>query len=157
MKSSSVEYTQRFLSLTKTIKEFVREVKKHRLADMATEEWSVKDVLCHIAFWHNYYAQNYASMAEGNEPFVFKSKGGSTRNQEGVDSLKYKSQKDLFKLINNSQDSLYESIVVKKVPKMTYIVGSVYKTEDFLLMIDKHIQRHTIQVKRAKKIVKDGP
>jgi len=140
-----------FISLTDTIKTFILEVKKHKLQDMATEDWSVKDVLCHIAYWHNYYAQNYSSLASGTKPFVFKSKGGSTRNQDGVDKLKNKTRKNLISIINKAQSSLYKSIVINKVPKMTYIEGSEYKTEDFLVMIDKHIQRHTVQVRRAKK------
>jgi hypothetical protein len=151
MINSSRKYSQLFLSLTEAIEVFIQEVKKHKLQDMATEEWSVKDVLCHISFWHTYYAQNYSSLAAGTQPFVFKSKGGSTRNQEGVDKFKLKSRKSLITLMNNAQSSLYKSIVIKKVPQMTYIVGSEYKTEDFLVMITGHIQRHTTQVRRAKK------
>jgi hypothetical protein len=151
MKSLSKNYSVLFLSLTKTIKAFVREVKKHRLQDVATEKWTVKDVLCHVAFWHDYYAQNYASMAAGTKPDVFISKGGSTRNQNGVDKLRHKSRKDLITLLNKAQSSLYKSIVIAKVPKMAYIVGSNYKTEDFLEIIIGHIQRHTTQVRRSKK------
>lgn len=149
---ASRDYQKLFISLTGTVNAFILEVKKHKLQDMATEEWSVKDVLCHIAYWHQYYAQNYLALARGEKPFIFTSKGGSTRNQEGVDKYKNKSRKDLISIISKAQSSLYKSIVIKKVPKMTYIAGSEYETDDFLLMIDRHIQRHTIQVKRAKKI-----
>jgi hypothetical protein len=151
MKSLSEKYSQLFLLLTEAIKAFIQELEKHGLRDMATEKWTVKDELCHIAFWHNYYAQNYASLAGGTRPFVFSSKGGSTRNQEGVDKFRRKSRKDLIAIINDAQSSLYKSIVIKKVPKMTYIAGSEYKTDDFLVMITGHIQRHTVQVRRAKK------
>jgi hypothetical protein len=154
MKSLSEKYSQLFLLLTKTVKAFLSEVNKHSLSDMATEEWTVKDELCHITFWHDYYAQNYAALATGTKPFLFVSKGGSTRNQKGVDMLKHKSQKYLITLLNNAQSSLYKSIVLEKVPKMTYIVGNEYITEKFLEMIIGHIQRHAIQVRRAKKINK---
>ena len=154
MTSSSERYTQLFHLLTETVNNFIKEVDKHNLLDMATEEWSVKDELCHIAFWHDYYAQNYAALAAGTKPFLFISKGGSTRNQEGVDKLHHKSRRFLVKLISKAQSSLYNSIVVKQVPKMTYIVGREYKTEEFLEMIIGHINRHTMLVKRAKKINK---
>ncbi len=154
MKTASKKYAQLFLLLTKTVKAFLEEVNKHSLLDMATDKWTVKDELCHIAFWHDYYAQNYAALAAGTKPFLFVSKGGSTRNQEGVNRLKHKSQKYLVTLLNNAQISLFDSIVVKQVPKMTYIVGRVYKTEKFLEMIIGHINRHAILVRRAKKINK---
>jgi hypothetical protein len=143
-------YSKLYFSLTEAVEAFIQEVKKHRLQDIATDKWSVKDELCHIAFWHDYYAQNYSALAAGTKPFLFVSKGGSTRNQEGVDKLKHKSRRYLFTLLNSAQAGLYDSIVVKKVHKMTYIVGSEYKTEDFLEMIIGHIQRHTILVRRAK-------
>jgi len=154
MKSSSRKYSQLFLSLTEAIKVFLREIEKQRLQHLATEKWTVKDVLCHIAFWHNYYAQNYSSLAAGTKPYIITSKGGSKRNQEGVSSLNHKSQKYLINLINNAQASLYKSIVIKKVPKMSYTDHKVYKTEEFLKEITGHIQRHTLQVRRAKKFNK---
>ena len=154
MKSSSGIYPQLFLSLTEAVKAFLQEIEKQGLYNLATEKWTVKDVLCHVAFWHNYYAQNYSSLAAGTKPYIFKSKGGSTRNQEGVSSLSlnHKSQKYLINLINNAQASLYKTIVIKKVPKMSYTDRKEYKTEEFLKEIRGHIQRHTIQVKRAKRI-----
>ncbi|MFH0749535.1 MAG: hypothetical protein V1917_01300 [Candidatus Gottesmanbacteria bacterium] len=154
MKTSSDKYSQLFILLTETINNFIKEVDKHNLSDTATEEWSVKDELSHIAFWHDYYAKNYCALAAGTRPFLFISKGGSTRNQVGVDKLKHKSKKYLVTLLNKAQTSLYDSIVVKMVPKMTYVVGKDYTTESFLEMIIGHIQRHTIQVRRAKKINK---
>lgn len=152
MKTSSAKYSQLFFSLTESVNAFLEEVNKHDLLDMATEKWTVKDELCHIAFWHDYYARNYAALAAGTEPFLFISKGGSTRNQKGVDKLKRKSRKYLIALLNEAQSSLYESIVMKRVPKMTYIVGREYRTEKFLELITGHIQRHAILVKRAKRV-----
>jgi hypothetical protein len=154
MKTSSGKYSQLFNILTETVINFTREVNKHNLIDMATDKWTVKDELCHIAFWHNYYAQNYAALAAGTKPFLFVSKGGSTRNQEGVDTLHHKSQKYLVSLLNKAHLSLYNSIVIKQVPKMTYIVGTEYETDKFLEVIIGHINRHTTLVRRAKKINK---
>ena len=150
MKTSSGKYSQLFILLTETVNNFIKAVNKHNLLDMATDKWTVKDELCHIAFWHDYYAQNYAALATNTKPFLFVSKGGSTRNQEGVDKLKHRSEKYLVTLIDKAQSSLYNSIVVKQVPKMTYIVGREYETEKFLEMIVGHINGHTILVRRAK-------
>ena len=40
---------------------------------MTIEKWTVKDVLCHIAFWYNYYAQNHSSLVAGTKPYIFTS------------------------------------------------------------------------------------
>jgi hypothetical protein len=141
-----------FLLLTEAVKAFLGDINKHNLLDMATDKWTVKDELCHIAFWHDYYAKNYAALAADEKPVLFVSKNGSTRNQEGVDRLHHKSLKYLINLLNNAQSSLYESIVLNHVPKMTYIVGTEYKTEEFLEIVTGHINRHAVLVRRAKKI-----
>lgn len=151
MKTPKDTYAQLFRQLTDAVNAFILEVGKHRLADQATAEWTVKDELCHIAYWHEYYAQNYASQAAGTKPFIFVSQGGSTRNQKGVDLLRRKSRRYLIAMVNSAQSSLNVSIVKKRIPKMTYIVGNDYETDKFLEMITGHIERHTIQVRRAKK------
>jgi hypothetical protein len=83
-------YLHLFSILDETLQNFIHEVNNQKLQNMATNEWSVKDELCHIVFWHTYYAQNYSALVKGKEPVVFTSKGGSVRNQEGVNSLKAK-------------------------------------------------------------------
>jgi hypothetical protein len=144
------DYKELFKALSDSLDLFIREVHMHNLKDMATDEWSVKDELSHISFWHTYYAKNYESSASGTTPFVFK--GSSTRNRESVRKLRHYSRKELINKLNRAQISLYESIVIKKVPQMTYTVGREYATDNFLDMITRHIQRHTLQVRRSKRI-----
>ena len=116
---------------------------------MATDEWTVKDVLCHIVFWHENYAVNYKALANHGEPPL--PEGMSTINTAGVLSLRQYSIKDLIKRLQRANDSLYESIVEKKIPRMTYSRGGrIYKTEDFLIMISKHIKTHAKQIRRVK-------
>jgi hypothetical protein len=146
----SKKYQGLFKTLSETLDSFVREVGKHNLNDMATGEWNVKDELSHITFWHTYYSQNYASLAKGVKPYVFV--GSSVRNKDGVKHLRHISRRELIDKLNKAQNSLFKSIVIKKVPKMSYTVNREYSTDDFLEMIDAHIKRHTIQVRRSKKI-----
>lgn len=150
MNTSPDRYSELFNKLSESVDNFVKEVNNHNFSKMATDEWTVKDELCHIAGWHEYYAQNYAAQASGTKPFLFVSRGGLTRNQEMVEKLKNKSKKYLIDLLNKAHASLYHSIVIKKVPRMTYIVGTDYATDKFLEMITGHINRHTLLVKRAK-------
>jgi hypothetical protein len=141
-----------FSVLDETVQLFIQEVNKQKLNKMAAKKWTVKDVLCHVVFWHRYYAQNFSSLAAGKKPFVFTSRGGSERNQKGVNSLRHYTKVDLLELLKNAHTSLYKSIVIDKVPAMNYTDLKRYKTDEFLQVVIGHISRHTIQVRRAKKV-----
>ena len=55
-------------------------------------------------------------------------------NMAGFLSLKKYSTKNLIKKLEEANKSLYESIVEKKVPEMTYSKGGrIYKTDYFFL------------------------
>jgi len=74
MQDQSGNYSKLYLSLSEAVKAFISEVKKHNLREMATDKWTVKDVFCHLAFWHSYYAQNYSSLKNITySPFLISS------------------------------------------------------------------------------------
>ena len=108
----SKNYKGLFKTLSESLDSFIQEVRKQNLKYMTTEEWTVKDMLCHITFWHMYYAKNYSSLANGAKPYVFK--GSSTRNKDGVNQLRHTSFPNLLLKLNFAQKSLYKSIVIKK-------------------------------------------
>lgn len=138
-----------FSLFTDSIESFIHEVKRKKSTLMATDEWTVKDELCHIVFWHENYAANYEALAKHKNPPL--PEGMSTINMAGVLSLRKFSIKELIKRLLKANKSLYYSIVVKKIPQMTYSKGGrTYETPDFLIMIARHIDTHTKQVKKAK-------
>lgn len=146
------KFRQLFSSLDKTVQLFIKEVNEQKLTNIAAGSWSTKEVLCHIVFWHRYYAQQYSALARGKKPLVFTSRNGSTRNKEGVNTLKHMSKKDLIKMLNKAHNNLYQAIVIKNVPEMSYTDHRKYKTDEFLKVINGHIKRHTIQIRRAKEV-----
>lgn len=116
---------------------------------MVTDEWTVKDVLCHIVFWHENYAANYEALSRHEDPPL--PEGMSTINERGVSLLKRYARKVLIGRLQKADISLRKSIVEKQVPRMTYSKGGrTYETDHFLEMIARHIETHTKQVKRAK-------
>lgn len=140
-----------FSLLSDSIEAFIYEVKSKKSNLMATDEWSVKEELCHIVFWHENYAANYKALAESKVPPL--PEGMSTINMAGVLSLRKHSIAELISRLQKANKSLYESIVIKKVPRMTYSKGGrTYETADFLEMITRHIKTHTKQVSGAKKL-----
>jgi hypothetical protein len=67
---------------------------------MATDEWTVNEVLAHITFWHTSYAANYQALANNHPPPLLEG-SGYLINQEGLASLKkYSRGKLIAKLIN---------------------------------------------------------
>ena len=145
----SNDYKKLFDEFTDSVEAFIYEVKNKNSRLMATDEWTVKDELCHITFWHENYAANYKALAEHKEPPL--PEGMSTINMAGVLSLRKYSIKKLFMKLIEANKSLKKSIVDNKVPRMTYSRGGrTYETADFLKIITRHINTHTKQVKRAK-------
>lgn len=143
------DYTVLFSSLTDTVEKFIAGVNSKKLTAMTTDEWSVKDQLCHITFWHENYAVNYEALANKKDPLL--PEGMSTINMAGVLSLKKYSTKKLIERLRKANKSLYKSIVIKKVPRMTYSRGGrVYETQDFLEMVIGHINTHLKLVKKVK-------
>ncbi len=146
----SQTYAALFDALTQKLELFLEVVKSKKSTLMATDEWTVKDVLCHIVFWHEQYAANYASLAAHTTPVIPKLSANKL-NMPGVRSLRTYSIKQLIERLQTAHASLYSSIVEKKVPRMTYHVGGrTYETDEFLEMICRHFNAHTMQVKRAK-------
>lgn len=142
-------YNGLFTTLSDNIETFIHEVKSKKSDLMGTDEWTVKDELCHIVFWHENYAANYKALADHKDPPL--PEGMSTINMAGVMSLRKYSIKKLITRLNSANKSLHKSIVEKKVPQMTYSKGGrMYETAYFLEMIARHINTHTKQVKRAK-------
>lgn len=142
-------YDELFTTFTNSIENFIHEVKDKKSSLMATDEWTVKDELCHIVFWHENYAANYKALSEYKDAPL--PEGMSTINMAGVLSLRKCSIKDLIIRLREANASLYNSIVVKKVPRMTYSKGGrTYETAYFLEMIARHINTHAKQVKRTR-------
>ncbi len=138
-----------FVALSASIESFVHIIKSKKLSLMATDEWTVKNVLCHIVFWHENYAANYQALAQHKNPSLPEKM--STINKTGVASLNKYSVKNLVSKLYLANESLYKSIEIEKVPQMTYSKGGrTYKTIDFLEMITRHITSHTKQIQRAK-------
>ncbi|HSV95097.1 MAG TPA: DinB family protein [Spirochaetia bacterium] len=142
-------YNDLFATFSDSLEAFIREVKSKKSSLMATDEWTVKEELCHIVFWHENYAAIYKALAEYKDPPL--PEGMSTINMAGVLLLRKHSIKELISRLHKANKSLYDSIVVKKVPRMTYSKGGrTYETVDFLEMIARHINTHAKQVRKAK-------
>lgn len=140
-------YKDLFAELDSAISGFLAEVDKKKLTDRV-KKWTVKDVLGHITFWHRYYAQQYESLARNENAFFFESLAG--QNEAARKEMAKRSKKWLVAALSEAQESLRDSIIHKKVPRMHYMRSHEYQTGEFLEVVISHIYRHTVSVRRAK-------
>lgn len=142
------KYTKEFELFSKNLSVFIDTVKSKRLTLQATDEWTVKDVLCHIVFWHEIYAANYSAQVN-NLPFDLPD-NMSTINRRGVASLQRFTRRQLLERLQRAHESLKLSILEHQIPSMIYSKGGrIYKTDEFLIMIGQHFVTHTKHVRRA--------
>lgn len=139
-----------FEKLSNTLEDFKNELSKHPLNKKVTDNWTVKDILCHVTFWHMNYAQNYSALAKGIEPPLLQGPYYMI-NEYGVKKLRKNSTQMLLKKLDEAHKSLEDSILKKGVKKMTYKKGGItYATPEFLQVIESHIRGHRVQLRRAK-------
>lgn len=147
---NEIDYSSLFEKFSERLNIFIDAIKKQVLTKKATDQWSVKEVLCHITYWHENYAANYDAMVRHQLPPLFDLPGQEI-NKLSVSTLRSLSVDTLINRLQQAHKSLYNSIVIEKVPHMTYKKGSrTYTTEDFLEMIGRHFLTHATQVRRAK-------
>jgi len=138
-----------FKILTSTLEEFISIYE--RLYDDAQvyDEWSVKDILAHVTFWHEYYADNLESEEKNEKPQLFKGKYTDI-NKSGVDSLNQFSVKALIKRLRAAHNRILKVVENGKVKKMTYKEGSRdYTISELLDSVNHHIHHHMVDVKRS--------
>jgi hypothetical protein len=144
------KYSELFQEFSNNLNVFITEVKKQKMTNVATDQWTVKEVLCHITFWHENYAANYEAMVNNQKPPLFDGLGYEL-NRLSVSTLKKYPANELIERLRKAQTSLYNSIMVAEIPQMKYTARwRVYTTEEFLVMIGRHFLTHAKQVKRAK-------
>jgi len=147
--STNNKYLKLFTELDQVLETFISEINKKKLTDMVTNQWTIKDLLGHITYWHQYYAQQYKALSIGEKPYIHQTLVG--KNEEAIKKTKYVSKKKLIGNLIEANESLRTSILVKKVPKMKYVKSSQYTTDHFLEVVIGHISRHSQQARKAKR------
>jgi hypothetical protein len=139
-----------FETVTSYLEEFIKIVEAKDGQLMATDLWTVDDVLRHVTFWHRNYAANYRALAQKKRPPLLVGPGYKL-NVDSVSTLKKYSRSELIKLLRSAHKSLHTNILVNKVPQMTYKEGgNTYTSLRFLEVVEAHLRGHIKQIKRAK-------
>jgi hypothetical protein len=119
---------------------------------LRVDDWSAKDTLGHIAFWHESFARNVSALVNGREPDVLEG-AYPDLNQRGVEASRAMSVGRIAGRIRRAHATVRRSIV--KLPADTaipYRKGSRdYSPDEHLITVRGHIIAHLHRVERAQR------
>ncbi|MFC1640885.1 DUF1801 domain-containing protein [Patescibacteria group bacterium] len=112
-------------------------------------EWSAKDNLAHIVFWHESFARNVSDLVVGREP---KPVEGALweANERGVKVNKKHKVPALLKRLEKAQVVIERNISNKKIKMIPYRKGTHdYSPVEHLDVVHDHVRGHIDGVKKA--------
>lgn len=139
-----------FKIVTLRLDEFINQIQEKDGNLMATDKWTVDDVLRHITFWHINYSKNYQALVQKKEPPLLDGPY-YILNIEGVAALQKYSRGELIKMLKKAHKNLEKSILTDKVTKIQYKKdGPIYTPNKLLEVVEAHLRSHLKQIKKAK-------
>ena len=113
-------------------------------------DWTAKETLGHIAFWHESFARNVKAMAEGRQPVVLDGKYPDL-NQQGVEKSRLMSVGQIAGRINRAQAIIRRCVVGMPADMMIpYRKGSRdYSPDEHLKIVRDHIVAHLHRIEKA--------
>ncbi len=139
-------------SLERKVTEFIEFFQQDKdYGQLVYPEWTAKDILGHITFWHESFARNLKDVAEGSKPKPLR--GSLTDvNVTSVESTRGVSIKDLCQRLNDAQQIIAKHILDANIEKIPYKVGSRdYAPLEHLEVVISHIQKHLQDVSKKYK------
>jgi hypothetical protein len=123
----------------------------HNLPDpgiLIYPEWTAKDVLGHLTFWHESFARNVRDQAQGIKPTPLKGKLMDL-NLGGVDALRPYTLEQVLARFDVAHQIIQENIHNPILVLIPYRKGSRdYTPEEHLDLVNEHIQFHLKEVAR---------
>ena len=113
------------------------------------DDWTVKDTLGHIAFWHESFARNVNALIEGNKPSPLRGKYVEI-NQRSVDETKALTTEQIMSRLKIAHRIIQENILSEKLKMIPYRKGSRdYTPEEHLDIVNRHIGGHLKSIEKA--------
>jgi hypothetical protein len=115
------------------------------------EEWTAKDVLGHIVFWHESFARNVHDIVNDIKPTPLKGKF-SDLNQHCLDEMRQKTVEEIIQRLEAAHRIIQENILNPKLVLIPYKKGSRdYTPEEHLDIVNRHIKEHLSGIRKANK------
>jgi hypothetical protein len=117
---------------------------------LQVDDWSAKDTLGHIAFWHESFARNVSAMAEGRQPHVLDGKYPDL-NRQGVERSRSMSVGQIAGRIRRAQAVIRQCVARMPDDMMIpYRKGSrEYSPDEHLKIVRDHIVAHLHRIEKA--------
>ena len=122
------------------------------LADPETivyDDWTAKDILGHLTFWHESFARNVSDLVEGRKPMPLKGKLVDL-NRRSVEESRDVNIEQLIERLSTAQQTIRQSILSPSLTLIPYRKGSRdYAPEEHLEIVNDHIVGHLKAIERA--------
>lgn len=115
------------------------------------KDWTAKDILGHITFWHESFARNVRDLVNGIKPTPLKGKY-SDLNQRCLDEMRPQAVEEIIKRLEAAHRVIQENILNAQLIVIPYKKGSrEYTPAEHLDIVNKHIREHLREIKKASK------
>jgi len=115
------------------------------------EDWTAKDVLGHVAFWHESFARNVSDLVEDIKPTPLRGKY-SDLNKRCLDEMRALTVADIVKRLEAAHRVIQGNILNAKLALIPYKKGSRgYTPEEHLDIVNEHIAEHLRAIREASK------
>jgi hypothetical protein len=151
MKASNLESRRKKLQqLDETVAQLY-DTYKH-LSDsgvMVYKQWTAKDVLAHLTFWHESFARNVMDLVNGRKPTPLKGRLIEL-NQAGLDAMCSEMLETVMARFNFAHKVIQENILNSTLNLIPYKKGSRdYSPEEHLEIVKGHINEHIQDVRKV--------
>ena len=114
---------------------------------MVYAEWTAKDVLGHITFWHESFARNVSDLANGVKPTPLKGRL-TDLNRQSAEEMRQQPLEAVTARFTAAHNVILENILNPGLTLIPYKKGSRdYTPEEHLDIVNGHIQEHLKDVK----------
>ncbi len=115
------------------------------------ENWTAKDVLGHITFWHESFARNVSDIVNGIKPTPLKGRY-SDLTRQCLSETRTQTVETIAKRLATAHNLIQENILDTRLILIPYKKGSRdYTPEEHLDIVNKHIEEHLNDIKKAGK------
>jgi len=112
-------------------------------------EWTAKDLLGHIVFWHESFARNVYDIASNIKPTPLKGRL-TDLNQQSVVEMRPYSTKTLLLRLESAHQVIQHNIRHPGLELIPYRQGSrPYTPEEHLEIVDRHLSGHLDDIEKA--------
>jgi hypothetical protein len=126
----------------------------HRMEDpdiAVYDEWTARDILGHITFWHESFSRNVSDLVRDIKPILLEGSYGEL-NQRCMKEMRTQTVDVVLKRLESAHRVVRANILNPKLNLIPYKRGSrTYTPEEHLEMVNQHIQRHLRDIRVASK------